>query len=270
MQAIAREMNFSETTFVVPAERPDTDVRMRIFTPGAEMPMAGHPTIGSTFALAHEGVIQSGRATFVFGLGVGPVEVELEWDAHAQLAFAWMTQRPPAFGGTWRDVAGLAVALGLETADLAATGLPAQEVSCGVPFLIVPLASRRAVDAVTVDLRAMRTMLARQGFDQNLPVFVFSVEPGADGATAYSRMFAPGLGVHEDPATGAASGPLGAYLVQHRLVASAGAGRIVSAQGVRMGRPSRITIAIDGEADDIRRVRIGGTAVLMGEGHLRV
>ena len=270
MQAIAREMSFSETTFVLPAERPDTDVRMRIFTPGAEMPMAGHPTIGSTFALAHEAVIQPGRRTFVFGLGVGPIEVGLEWGGDGRLAFAWMTQRRPAFGATCDDAAGLAAALGLEAADLATTAFPAQEVSCGVPFLLVPVARRRAVDAITVDLRSLRTVLSKQGFDPDLPVFVFSTEPGPDGATAYSRMFAPGLGVYEDPATGAASGPLGAYLVRHLIVEGPEAGRIVSAQGVKMGRPSRITIAVDGDARDIQRVRIGGTAVLMGDGQLRL
>src|SRR6185503_19676533 len=92
MQAIAKEMNFSETTFVLPAERPDTDVRMRIFTPGEELPAAGHPTIGSTFALARAGVIDAGRERFVFGLGVGPVPVSLGWTNDA-LAFVWMTQR---------------------------------------------------------------------------------------------------------------------------------------------------------------------------------
>jgi len=269
MQAIAREMNFSETTFVLPAERPDTDVRMRIFTPGAEMPMAGHPTIGSTFALAHEGVIGPNRRTFVFGLGVGPVEVELEWE-QAGLAFAWMTQLRPTFGPTCSNAAGLAAPLGLEAADLPFGRAAAQQVSCGVPFLIVPVASRHAVDAIVVDLRSLRALLVREGLDPDLPVFVFSLEPGADGATAYSRMFAPGLGVQEDPATGSASGPLGAYLVRHHLVAAADAQRIVSAQGVRMGRPSRITIAIDGDAENITRVRIGGTAVLIGEGQLRL
>jgi trans-2,3-dihydro-3-hydroxyanthranilate isomerase len=270
MQAVAREMSFSETTFVLPAEQPGTDVRMRIFTPGAEMPMAGHPTIGSTFALAREGVIAPARSVFVFGLGVGPVEVGLEWSAGGELAFAWMTQLRPVFGGTCTDVAALAAALGLETPDLASTGLPGQEVSCGVPFLLVPVATRRAVDAIAVDLRALRALLAREHFDPDLPVFVFSLEPGADRATAYSRMFAPALGVHEDPATGAASGPLGSYLVRHQAVTPARAARIVSAQGVKMGRPSRITIAIDGDADDIRRVRIGGTAVLVGEGLLHL
>jgi trans-2,3-dihydro-3-hydroxyanthranilate isomerase len=267
MQAIAREMNFAETTFVLPKERDDTDVRMRIFTPDAEMPMAGHPTIGSTFALAHEGVISPARRSFVFGLGVGPIEVELEWNEGRELAFAWMTQLPPSFGPTCRDQAALAEALGLDASDVSSTNLPAQVVSCGVPFLIVPVATRRAVDAIVVDLRRLRALFTREGLD-DLPVFVFSPEPGADAATAYSRMFAPGLGVAEDPATGSASGPLGCYLVHHRVVGEAGAGSILSLQGVRMRRPSRISIAIDGDAETITRVRVGGEAVLVGEGTL--
>src|SRR5262249_22488851 len=96
MQAIAREMNFSETTFVLPTDRSDTDARMRIFTPSAELPIAGHPTIGSTFALARAGVMGPDRDQFVFGLGVGPVPVELDWRG-GELGFVWMTQPPPKF-----------------------------------------------------------------------------------------------------------------------------------------------------------------------------
>jgi trans-2,3-dihydro-3-hydroxyanthranilate isomerase len=268
MQRIAREMNFSETTFVLPAERPDTDVRMRIFTPGTELPMAGHPTIGSTFALARDGVVTAPRKHVVFGLGVGPVEVELEWGTDGQLAFAWMTQLPPVFGPTLEDAGAVAGALGLGAGDLSATGLPAQVVSCGVPFVLVPIATRQAVDSVELDRRAWRQVCAAHGVDE-LPAFLFSLEraPG-DDATAYSRMLAPGLGVTEDPATGSASGPLGSYLVHHRVVG--GRETIVSAQGVVMGRPSRIAIAIDGDAREIRRVRVGGTAVLAGQGTLVV
>ena len=97
MQSIAREINFSETTFIFPAERADTDIRMRIFTPGVEMPMAGHPTVGSTFALAHTGAIARGRTRFVFGLNVGPTPVDLEWDGD-RVRFVWMTQGRPTFG----------------------------------------------------------------------------------------------------------------------------------------------------------------------------
>ena len=105
MQAIAKEMNFSETTFVLPPEQADTDVRMRIFTPGDELPIAGHPTIGSTFALARSGVIGSDRKRFVFGLGIGPTPVALTWK-NEELTFAWMTQRLPVFGEVVADRVG--------------------------------------------------------------------------------------------------------------------------------------------------------------------
>src|ERR1700694_3156930 len=111
MQAIAKEMNFSESTFVLPSEAPGTDVRMRIFTPVDELPMAGHPTIGSTFALARSGAIGPERDRFVFGLGIGPVPVSLTW-RNGELSFAWMTQPNPAFGGVIADPGGAAGAIG--------------------------------------------------------------------------------------------------------------------------------------------------------------
>ena len=113
MQTIAREMNFSESTFILPAEHPDTDIRMRIFTPGSELPMAGHPTIGTTFALAHDGVIAAGRHRFVFGLGVGPTPVELHWN-DAALAFAWMDQRRPEFRAVTVSLQELTRAIGVD------------------------------------------------------------------------------------------------------------------------------------------------------------
>src|SRR5262245_12870360 len=216
MQAIAKEMNFSETTFILPAERPDTDVRMRIFTPGSELPMAGHPTIGSTFALAHAGVIGPGRDGFVFGLGVGPVPVSLVWRG-ADLTFAWMTQLKPTFGAPLPDARVAAAALGVDAAAVADTNPPVQPVPCGMPVLFVPLATRAHVDQVAVDAAALERLLTSPGVDAN-GAFVFSAAPDGDGATVYSRMFAPGLGVVEDPATGSASGPLGCYLVRHGAV----------------------------------------------------
>src|SRR4051812_13803153 len=148
MQTITREMNFSECTFIFPPER-NGDVKMRIFSPGDELPMAGHPTIGSTFALAAEGTIARGRTDFIFELGVGPTPVSLEWKDGA-LSFAWMTQPLPKFGGVVRDRNALAAAVGLASADLL-PDLSPQVVSCGVPFLFVPLASRHAVDSVSID-----------------------------------------------------------------------------------------------------------------------
>jgi len=194
MPAVAREMNFSETTFIHPAQRSDTDVRMRIFTPGSEMPIAGHPTIGSTFALARAGVIAPARERFVCGLGAGPTPVTRTW-RQRDLSFAWMTQPMPAFADPITDPAVVAAALGLP--------------------------------------------------------FFFSPERGADTATVYSRMFAPDVGIAEDPATGVASGPLGCYLVRHQVVAPEHAGAMLSLQGAKMCRPSHIHIAIGVEDSEI-------------------
>jgi trans-2,3-dihydro-3-hydroxyanthranilate isomerase len=265
MQTIAKEMNFSESTFIFPKEG-SGDVKMRIFTPGTELPIAGHPTIGSTFALAIEGVISRGRDRFVFELGVGPTPVSLEWD-EAGLAFAWMTQPLPTFGAVVTDRDAFATAVGVAPADLL-HGLPVQSVSCGVPFLFAPLASRTAVDAVAIDRRALARSIGPAGLGE-LPVFFFTLDAAAGGTeTVYSRMLAPGFGIAEDPATGAASGPLGAYLLHHRLVTADGARKMLSLQGVAMGRPSRIHISIDSDEDRITRVRVGGVSVLVGRGEL--
>ncbi len=267
MQSIAHEMNFSESTFLLPAERPDTDIRMRIFTPGSELPMAGHPTVGTTFALAHDGVIAAGRERFVFGLGVGPTPVELAWKG-GELVFAWMDQllpdvRPPA---TSADE--ITRAAGVDRQAFAETRLPIEEISCGVPFIYLPLASRAAVDTAEPDAAAMRKL--RSSFEGNhVGVFVFTVDGANDDVTVYSRMFASGVGIAEDPATGSASGPLGCYLVTHGLVPRDRANRIVSLQGVAMRRPSRIHIAIGTTADGaVARVQVGGQAVPVGEGNL--
>ncbi len=262
MQAIAREMNFSESTFVLPAEQAGTDVRMRIFTPFSEMPMAGHPTIGSTFALADTGAIAPGSARFVFGLNIGPVPVDLDWNGDT-LRFAWMTQAAPTFGPVVEDRGAVAAALGLSAADLA--DLPVQHVSCGVPFLLVALRDRDTVDRAISDAAAIRRLSASLGI--RLPIFLFAMLPGGG---AFSRMFAPEFGITEDPATGSASGPLGCYLVKHGVVPSGTPARIESLQGVTMGRASRIHIAIGGTPDAIVDVKVGGEAVLVGRGELLV
>ncbi len=267
MQAIAQEMNFSETTFVLPAERTDTDARVRIFTPGAELPMAGHPTIGAAFALGRVGAIAPGCQHVIFGLGVGPTPLTLKWTG-CDLDFVWMAQMRPVFSSPVSDRAAVAAALSLPEAAIAAA-VPVQVVSCGLPYVMVPLETRTAVDAAVVNRQLLDRVLQRTQAGAN-GVFVFSTEAGADGATAYSRMFAPAVGVPEDPATGSASGPLGCYLVRHGLVAPERAGAMVSVQGVKMGRPSRVHVSIDLDGTDISSVRVGGSSVLAGEGTLYI
>ena len=274
MQAIAREINFSETTFILPAERPDTDIRMRIFTPGVEMPMAGHPTVGSTFALAHVGVIAPGRTRFVFGLNVGPTPVDLEWNG-GRVRFVWMTLGRPAFGAPVTERAAVARAIGLRVDDLA-YDLPIQEVSCGVSYLFVALRDRAAVDRATGEAVAM---LDLPGLSRSHPaILLFAHQRGVAGqggalpkveggpVETYSRMFAPDLGVVEDPATGSAAGPLGCYLLQHRLVTPDEARQMTNVQGVKMGRASRIHMAINGAPGAITDVKVGGEAVLVARG----
>jgi trans-2,3-dihydro-3-hydroxyanthranilate isomerase len=265
MQGIAKEMNFSETTFVLPPERTGSDARVRIFTPNEELPIAGHPTIGTTFALVRSGIVEPGRERIVLDLGVGPVSVALTW-AGDELTFAWMTQPLPVFEEPIADAAGAADALSVARDDVM---LPVQAISCGAPFMFVPLVTRDAVDRASMNGRALEDWLKSTSPGAH-GVFLFSPEQADDGATAYSRMFAPGLGVSEDPATGIASGPLGCYLVRYGIVAPKKAGAILSLQGVKMGRPSHVHIAIGVDHDAITSVRVGGAAVLAGEGTLYV
>ncbi|HKY20627.1 MAG TPA: PhzF family phenazine biosynthesis protein [Vicinamibacterales bacterium] len=260
MQQIACEIGFAETTFVTAAERPDTDIRMRIFTPGTELPMAGHPVVGSTFALARAGAIARGRRDWTFGLNIGPIAVELEW-RDDRLNFAWMTQLLPEFGPTFDDVGKVARALGVREEDIRETRLPIQQVSCGVPFVIVPMTTRAVVDSAQPQARLL-----------DFEAYLFTTDRGGstDSATTYSRMFAPQFGIAEDPATGSAAGPLASYLVQHSLVSRDNAGAMLNLQGAKLGRPSWIHMSIELSDGTISRVRVGGTAIVVAEGTMEV
>jgi trans-2,3-dihydro-3-hydroxyanthranilate isomerase len=264
MQRIARELNLSETTFVLPPEDPANLCRLRIFTPLEELPMAGHPTVGSAFALAVEGRIAVPTTISIEeGVGIVPVEVEGEADRPTG---AVMVQPLPGFGPRFDDPAAIAAMLSLEPADLA-PGLPLEVISCGLPFLFVPLASRAAVERARLRLDLWEELLA----DFATPhLYLFSRETVGDGATVHARVFVPAAGVPEDPATGSASGPLGCYLVHHGLVAGGERVPIVCEQGYEIGRPSRIEVEISGDHEAIREVRVGGGCVLIGEGRLRI
>ena len=264
MARLTLESNYSENTFVFPPDQPGTDVRVRIFGRGGEMQFAGHPTIGTAFALAHTGRIKPATTSMVFGLGVGPTPIDLEWKG-SELAFAWMTQLKPTFGKSIADAAAVASALGLQAADIAAAHAPAaQEVHTGSNFIIVPLASRKAVDAAVLDrskLDALRTANGLTGRG----VYVFTTESGGDNATSYSRLV-PGPGGIEDPATGSAAGPAGCFMVKHGFVPPDKAGSIINAQGVLVKRPSRIHIKVASAGGEITQVKVGGVSVVVGEG----
>ncbi|MGE3276615.1 MAG: PhzF family phenazine biosynthesis protein [Vicinamibacterales bacterium] len=269
MQKMAQEMNFAESTFLLPAESPETDIRMRIFTPAFEMPMAGHPTVGTTFALASTGAITPARDRWTYGLNIGPTPVGLEW-AGDTLAFAWMTQRVPEFRPPVVPVDEILRAAGVDPAAVTASGCPVEEGSSGAAFIYVPVATREAVDGAEPDVARLKAL--RSAFPgDHIGVFVFSTEAVEPGVTVYSRMFAPGHGVPEDPGTGSASGPLGAYLVRHGQVAGDEAQRIVSRQGVKMGRPCRIHVRVDQDGSGaVTGVKVGGQAVIVAHGDLTI
>jgi trans-2,3-dihydro-3-hydroxyanthranilate isomerase len=261
MQAIAHEMNLSETTFVLPTSRPDCVARVRIFTPGRELAFAGHPTIGTAWVLATRGWLGPGRPA-ALEEGIGPVPVDIEGDP-ARPSFVWMRHRDAEFGPEVTARAAVAAALGLAEPALQ-PGAPVCVGSTGSPFLYVPLRDREAVDRAELDVGAMRHAVG----DIALPgVFVFAAEKPAG---AYSRMFAPHTSrIPEDPATGSASGPLGAYLVNHRLVEVGDEVAIVSEQGTKMGRQSFVHVRVRARGGPTD-IHVGGGVVPVLDGVLRL
>jgi len=261
MQTIAKELNLSETTFVLPPEDAANDRRVRIFTPGRELPMAGHPTVGTAYVLAREGraSAQDGEATFRFEEGVGLIPVTLAMRG-GQPDMIWMKQPAPTFGRVFDDRATIASMLSLAEADLDAR-YPVQVVSSGVPFLYVPLVSLDAARRSRMRVDLADAVLTPHGLTE---VFIFTQEVEHAGSTVHSRMFAPGLGITEDPATGGASGPLGCYLVQYGIAAAGQA--IISEQGIEMGRTSFLHIRIERDGEVYTHVAVGGQCVYVGRG----
>jgi len=266
MQSIARELNLSETTFVLSPQNKENDFHVRIFTPAGELPMAGHPTIGTAFVLAREKLIRAKAGTtavrFEEGVGVIPVSITA---ADSGLAFIEMNQPLPEFGPEIDDLESVAAMLSLDSELISATRLPVQTVSCGLPFVIVPLPSLSSVREIRFRADICERIRAQIGTDN---VFVFTRETELPGSHVHSRMFAPVLGLAEDPATGSASGPLGCYLVRHHVIESDAELRCISEQGIEMGRPSLIRIRIEHFGDQITAVAVGGTCHYMGAGYL--
>ena len=265
MQAIAREMNLAETTFVLPPTRPECAARVRIFTPGRELAFAGHPTVGTAWVLAAHRRLPPGTTELSLDEGIGPVKVELEGDP-ANPRFIWMSHRDATFGAEVTDRIAVARALGLDDVDLI-PGAPVQSGSTGNAFLYVPVRDRDAVDRAVLDARSVE---ARLQADAALGVFVFAPDRDPNARRLYSRMFAPHAGIPEDPATGSASGALGAYVVLRGLVRATGETRIVSEQGTKMGRQSFVHIKLRAAPGRVTDIRVGGGVVPVIEGVLRI
>lgn len=258
MQAIAREMNFSESTFVFPPADAAHEARVRIFTPGQELPMAGHPTVGTAFVLAAE----RGRRSMVFELGVGPTPVTAD-PGDGVRGWARMEQRVPEFRDAIIARVEAAALIGLNEMDVH-DSLPLCFGSAGVEYLYLPLRNRAALAAARPDAAAMDAFFG-DAFHRAL--YPFTVEPD-DHSDVRGRMFFIVNGaVLEDPATGSAAGPLGAYLVGHGKYPP---GVIRLQQGYEMGRPSDIEVEVGGTRDAITSVHIAGSVIKVADGTLYI
>ena len=261
MQSIAREFNYSETTFVLPPSDPGCTARVRIFTPGGELPFAGHPTVGTAFVLASLGRIDTGVSDIVFEEAIGHVPVRIDRTADGRVTRCTLTTaQQPEFLAALDDRAAMAAMLGLDAAAVSST----PEIwSCGVPFLTVPLARVDALANARLDLEHWRAML---GDAVTQKVYLIA---RAGDASWRVRMFAPGLGVAEDPATGSAAASLAGWLARHVSV-NDGTHRWQILQGQEIGRPSEITLEYEQFGALARTVRVGGSAVLVARGTLTV
>lgn len=270
MQAIAREMGLSETTFVFPSDVATR--RVRFFTPTAEIPLAGHPTIGTWWGLAelgrldlpHDGGAQVTQET---GAGVLPVEIGMAGGTPTAVI---MTQAHPEFGVRVTDVGVLAAALGGDGTLIPDTPAP-QVVSTGLPQMMIPVRSLDALSHLPTGGKGGELAALLSGYGTDCAM-CYTLETESSDATVHCRMFAPGLGVTEDPATGSAAGALGCYLVQNGVIQPQGtAATVIVEQGIEIGRPSRIEVKIAvGSDGTVAKVRVGGRAVTVIEGEVRL
>ena len=267
MQAVASELNLSETVFVFPPDHPAHTRRLRIFTPRTELPFAGHPTVGTAHLLAAIGEIplDGNEARIVFEEGVGPIPVTIRASEGHPVSAQFSAARMPEYGPDVPSIVDIAEVLSLEAHDIASDPLPAT-VSCGVPFLFVML---RNLDALA------RAQTRREAWERTLagkwaPQLYLLAPPDDGSSTTYrARMFAPAMGIDEDPATGAAATALAGYLAPLGAEASGTLHWSVD-QGVEMGRPSRLEVEADLSESVVTGIRVSGSSVLVSRGEMKI
>jgi trans-2,3-dihydro-3-hydroxyanthranilate isomerase len=257
MQQIAREINFSETTFILSSEPRSGGYDVRIFTPGRELPFAGHPTLGTAFILQQQ-VLRHPVEQVILNLKVGQVPVSIAYQ-RGQPDILWMRQNPPVFGDVW-DAAAIAPILNLNIQDIDSR-FPIQEVSTGVPFIIVPLASLDALRRIRVDTEGLISLVERRWARE---IFVFCPEARHPDNQFSARMFAPLMGIAEDPATGSANGCFAAYLVQQGYLGTPSIAVRVE-QGYEINRPSLLRLKAENREGQIE-VHVGGKVIMVARG----
>ncbi len=269
MSQIAREFNLSETAFVLPPQDPRHSHRVRIFTPNSELAFAGHPTVGTAFALAQMGMIppQGNPTTLVLEEGIGSVPVTLHWGSRGVETVYLTAAQLPEPGPQPPHPAVLADILGIPEEAIVTGSWSPQSFSCGLPFLFVAVRERQVLQQLRLDLSLWQRDLASFWAPQ---VYVLWRDPAVvepDKFRIAARMFAPGLGVVEDPATGSAAAALAGYL-------TAATGQISYIcqieQGYEMGRPSQLELVTEGSQGHLAVIKVGGSAVMVSEGWMQV
>ena len=268
MQCVARELNLSETVFVLEPEDPENTCRLRIFTPQVELPFAGHPTLGTAHILAAIGEVpvEDDLAEVVFEEGIGPVRVMISAEG-GQPAFTQLSVvKLPEFAKEIPSLRSIASALSLDISELLLGDDRPTGVSCGVPFLIVPLRSLEALGRARLDRETWEGML-EETWAPHLYPFVYGAE--TEGANLRARMFAPAMGIEEDPATGAAASALAGYLAALNKSANKTQSWTIE-QGFEMGRPSLLEVEADIEGGEVVAIRVGGATVLVSQGEMAI
>jgi trans-2,3-dihydro-3-hydroxyanthranilate isomerase len=274
MQKIAAEINYSETVFVLLPETVEGTKRLRIFTPKAELPFAGHPTVGTAYILAYIGdiTLDKPEISIIFEEGVGPVPVKILSEAGQPTYTELTAAQLPEFGTIAPDIKDLAEMLSLDPEDFLTGDYAPQAVSCGLPFLFIPLKSQKALARVKLKRARWESLLANYWADC---VYLFTFETSSksvfvrsQNVAVRSRMFAPSLGIEEDPATGSAAAALGGYLgirdqrdgiLQWQIE-----------QGIEMGRPSSLTVQTFKKEGLIQKICVGGSSVMVIQGVMKI
>lgn len=258
MQKIARELNISETVFIVPSERQDCVARLRIFTPRKEMDFAGHPTVGTAFVLIQRGYVSPESQNFCVQENVGAIPIIVDRE---QPSMFWLRTPPIQDGSTIHEHDAHAL---ISVARTDVTRATPQILSAGNPTLFIGLNDKSAVDKAVLDSSKWVAIKQQYHLD-SVCVFIFAPTPEG----AYSRMFAPDYGISEDPATGSSTGPLVCYMMRNGMTSAKADSRLVSEQGTQMGRRSILHVRVHGESGK-DGIDVGGfvTPVIDGEIHI--
>ena len=261
MQKIAREMNLSETTFVVPSSDREADFEARIFTPSKELPFAGHPVIGTAHVLREIGKVSSDQKIIHLKLRIGTIPVYVEEDERL-----FMEHPQAKFLQIVTSVDLVAESLGLPSSAIDPRW-PCQIVSTGIPALFVPIKTLVSMQQIKINSAKLLEIFTPFGTDM---IYVFTTETLDSSSTLHSRLFAPFIGVPEDPATGSASGAVGAYLAKYCVIEKETFDSIKIEQGYEMKRPASIYVQVKQEGTTIKSIRVGGESVTIIQGQLKI